>query len=276
MIKIKKINKEIVKPVKLPTHDPKDILGGQIFPNLNSNIFLLAKKQSGKTCTIFHILQKCVNKNTTVYIFASTVFNDPTWLEIVKWLKKKKIPYKRFTSIFNDEGQNIVTDLVNELTNKQKQKANDEEDENNNNYDDWLMFDSDEEEEEEKEKKPKKIAPEYFLIFDDLSDELSNKSIPTLVKKNRHFTMKMLFSSQYYHDLSKPARTNLDYILLYPHIPEEKLELLHKESDMATSYPIFQKLYNHATKENYNFLYCDLRKHKFRKNLNSEYEIPEN
>ena len=73
----------------------------------------------------------------------------------------------------------------------------------------------------------------YIIIFDDLSNELKDKEIEFLAKWNRHFKAKVIYSSQYFHDLSKGARSQIDYILMYPKIPNEKIVLVWKELNLS-------------------------------------------
>jgi hypothetical protein len=114
MIKLKQINNEIVKPIKLQTLDIKKIKGHCVLPDPFCNVFLVAKKRSGKTNAIFKILKSCANKYTSVIIFASTVYKDDNWIEIVKYLNKKKIPVETHISIFDDD-INQVEELVESL-----------------------------------------------------------------------------------------------------------------------------------------------------------------
>lgn len=264
MIQIHKINNQKVCPIKTNCVDPDKIKGFELFPELYSNIFLLAKKKSGKTSTIFTILKKCCTKLTTVYIFASTVNKDPNWLHIIEWLEKKGINVICNTSIM-DGNKNNLDLLIQELGNPEEKK----EDKIKSKI---ISFGDDSN--DEKKNKPKKTAPEYTLIFDDLSTELSNKSIPALLKKNRHYKMKIIISSQYYNDIPKDGRQQLDYILLFPKIPNDKLEMVYSESDIGIiPYPIYMRAYEDATKEKYNFLYIDLRDEQMRKNFSHAYKI---
>jgi hypothetical protein len=67
------------------------------------------------------------------------------------------------------------------------------------------------EEQEPKQKKDKKIAPEIIFVFDDLSTELRDNDISTLIKKHRHFKTKVIYSSQYVNDLTPDSRNNTDF-----------------------------------------------------------------
>ena len=81
MIRIKRINNEDVAPVNFVdvVNDPRPIRGGDIFPEIYSNIFFCARKKSGKTCAIAHIIDKCSTTETRVIAFVSTLQRDPTY-----------------------------------------------------------------------------------------------------------------------------------------------------------------------------------------------------
>jgi hypothetical protein len=108
-----------------------------------------------KTSTIFKILQKCSNKNTKLIVFASTIFKDQNWISIVKYFEEKNIHIEIYTSIFDEDSENLIQNLINTLdleeqTEEKKPKPKS------------IIFDN--EEQKEKVYKPKKIGPEYFCI----------------------------------------------------------------------------------------------------------------
>ena len=172
------------------------------------------------------------------------------------------INIETYTSIFEENGENLIQQLINNLGLEEKEEKKPK-------MKSILFNESD----EEKEYKPKKIAPELMIVFDDMSSELLNKYVGVLLKQNRHYKAKVIISSQYYNDISKQTRQNLDYLLMFGKIPIEKLEKIYPELDLSIPFTIFLKLYMHATKDKYNFLYIDLREEKLRKNFNKQYYI---
>src|SRR5690625_4115123 len=110
MITCKKVNNLTVKPVKLNKPNKKDIKGGEL-ADLYANIFLLAKKKSGKTSLINTLLKNFITKETEVIIFASTVEIDPTWRKIVEKLEKNGNNVITYQSV-NDNGINQVHELT--------------------------------------------------------------------------------------------------------------------------------------------------------------------
>ena len=77
----------------------------------------------------------------------------------------------------------------------------------------YILTEEDEPKELEKPKKEKE--PDYICIFDDLSGELKDRTIPYFLKKNRHFPCLCILSSQYWFNLAKNAQNQVDYMLMF-------------------------------------------------------------
>ena len=174
--------------------------------------------------------------------------------------------------MFDDNGSNIIDDLVSDLKQEAKEKELDVKKEEKRPL---LIFnlDSDSEEEEVKPRKSKYKSPKYFIILDDLSNELKTKSLINLFKMHRHFKMKIAASSQYFLDLDPQSRKQMDYCLVFKGEPDDKLKQLHRDFDLSIEFELFKDLYLNATEQKYNFLYIDIREGKFRKNFNKEYDL---
>lgn len=267
MLTIKQINNEKVKPIKLPKVDNDSIKGYNIIPDLYCNIFLCAKKRSGKTNVIFKILKDCTNKLTKVIIFASTIHKDANYGEIIKWMNRKKMDYELHTSVFED-GKNILSKILSEMGN-----PDDDEKEEKPKLK-YIMFDDSDE--DEYIYKPKKIAPEYLFIFDDVSTDLKNPIINNLLKTNRHYKSKVILSSQYPNDLMPEARKQIDIWIIFKGHSTDKLELIHKDMDTSVSFPKFYDIYKNAIEGQYNFLLYDKTTNMFRRNFNMQYLTNDN
>jgi hypothetical protein len=139
----------------------------------------------------------------------------------------------------------------------------------------WGKFDKEVEEkkEERKERKPKKLGCEYIFVFDDLGSDLRHPSITQLCKIGRHYKAKLIFSSQYLHDLSNSAIKNIDVCLIFKSFNREKLLVLFEGLDLSCSFEQFVEMYHDATYTPFNFLYVDCREGSFRRNFNEEYVI---
>ncbi len=284
MIRIKKINKEKITPVKLPKLKPENIKGYDLFPNVYSNLFILGRKHSGKSTVIFKILKKCADKDTKLYIFSSTVYKDPTWIHIVKHFKTKGNPIEIYTSM-KDDGENHLKNIIEtlnieaeleqaEIEKEEEEKNNPEEEKINYIKVDPYNEDSESDSDKKKKKRKKKlIAPEIIFVFDDQGTLLRSTDVANLLKLHRHYKSKSIISSQYIHDIHPSSMRQLDYLLAFANITDEKIDKVHEGLDLPINADLFKKLYYHATSKKYNFLYIDINNTKFRINFNQEYQV---
>lgn len=74
-----------------------------LFDVLYPNIFLCAKKHSGKTMLIYNMLRKVVGKNTDLYIFCSTATRDPTWKQMIEEFEGKGNKVEVFDGIYDSK-----------------------------------------------------------------------------------------------------------------------------------------------------------------------------
>jgi len=236
---LKKINN--VK-VKLPDNvncnfDVKKVKGKELFEEPYANIYICAKKKSGKSTVIDNIIKKCIDKDTRIYIFCSTVHKDVSWLATKKWLDENDIYYETHQSLKDTDGTDILKEIMNDLT------LEDEDEEEKQPKMSAIKVDNDEDE-DEKPRKKRKIVCENMFIFDDISSEIkTNKSVKSLLKQNRHTKSKVIISSQYVNDLPPESRLQMDYWLIFKGIKEDKLEIIYKDSDTNIDYEKFIELY---------------------------------
>ena len=116
-------------------------------------------------------------------------------------------------------------------------------------------------------------SPEYIIILDDISHELKMPSVSSLLKKNRHYKLKVIISSQYIKDLKPEALKQMDYFLMFKGLTEDKIQKIHDDGDLAVDLDTLQKVYADATKEQFGFLYVDTRNDLYRKNFDKMYII---
>lgn len=280
MFQLEKINNEKVKPIKLEKVEQSKVKGGCLF-DLYSNIFICAKKKSGKTSLISTIIKKCSDKHSRFVIFASTVDSDPTWIHIVKSLKKRGNEVQTYTSI-KEQKVDLLQDILNELKEQAQQKRIEEEERENKKQEGCeckkplSVFDDEEEEEEKehKQRKPKKLAPEIFFILDDLGQQLRYPSVSQLLKTHRHYKSTCLLSSQYVHDLSVEARKQIDYFIAFKGHSLDKMEIIYKDLDLSVlDFEDFMKIYHDATEKPFSFLFVNVRTEEMRRNLMYKYNI---
>lgn len=261
-LKFKKINNEKVKPIVFP-EDIEKTKKNKLFDEEFPNIFLCAKKKSGKTSVIFKILKECVSKNTNIVVFCSTVYKDKTWIEIVKYFKKKKIPIITYQSIY-DDGYNQVEQLINHLKNTNIEKEDHEKQPIPKQKLILTGFVT------EGSKPKKEPIQDYIVIFDDLGNEIGDPYVSQFLKVNRHLRCKNVLSSQFLTDIKPVARKQIDIWILFGGHSIEKLEMVYKDADLNIEFDEFLKIYKEVTKDKFNFLYIDSVNSEFRKNFDSQ------
>lgn len=284
MIRLKNINNEVVKPVQVGAGiDPSKVKGANLIPELYANVFICAKKKSGKTQVIFKLLKSKIGKDTKVYFFVSTFYKDPLYQIMGKMLKAKDIEYEVFTSLLEGKAD-LLKEVLDEILNGQKGEGHEDDfkDDDEPGEKSCLSFVKIDEDPlaqegtgEKKPRKPAKLSPEIIFIFDDLSTQLRAPSISTLLKFHRHIKSLVIISSQYPNDLEPASLQQCDVLMLFKGHPVDKIRKLHKDVDLSISLPLFERLYHDATKDKYNFLYVDTRNERYRKNFNKEYKFPE-
>ena len=265
-MKTEKINNFEVKTIPKKAVDKKDILGSDLFDEIYCNVFLCAKKKSGKTNVIYNIVKKCCNKETTVYVFCPTHEKDVNWVAIKEMLDNKDIPNEFYTSI---KENNNLKELIEKLQKEENVEESSEEEEEEK----ICSFEEDKYKVKIKKKKPKKISNKYLIIFDDISTELQDKNVSQLLKTNRHYKSKVLISSQWVHDIAPMSRRQIDTYILFGGLNNDKLEKVFENADLNIEFDVFLELYKDATKDKYNFFYVDSSNCTYRKNFNIKYIV---
>lgn len=284
-IKLKTINETKISKVKTDDNKNTEIKGYDYFSEPYSNIFLLAKKKSGKTTLIYNILKNCGLKNyTKVIIICSTVNKDATYEKIKELCDKNFINNEYYDDIINDDGNNVVEDFIrNQKANsKIKQEKTPDKIDIQGGALKYIKFtpleiekhkEISEIEEDQKIETKNILAPEFIIVIDDLGAETRNKHITQLLKTNRHYKCKVILSSQNLEDLQPAAIRNLDYILLFGGIPSEKLEKIREQILLDIDENKLIEIYKLITNKKYNFLYIDIRNELLRENFNKLIEI---
>lgn len=278
MFKTQKINNIVVSlPPELKNVDTRTIKGANYLSENYCTVFLSAAKKSGKTVAIFNLLKNCTGKNTHVIFFVSTFYSDKTYEAMKIMLDNSNIQYTIFTDLKDEDGNHIEL-LVEQLKEEAKQRFVDEEEKKNKpkkrKKEPVFFYPSQSDDEEEvKIRKTKYQAPDYIIIFDDLSDRLKDRSIDVLIKKHRHYRTKIICGSQYYLDIGKGARANIDYLLLFKGVSEEKLKQIHHDKALPIKFDVFKEIYQQATSKPYSFLYIDRVNDEYRINFNEKIEL---
>ena len=258
----KQLNAIEIKPVKVPKQKKKDILGYDMFPVQYSNIFITARKNSGKSNLVYRIVENCTNRYTKVLILAATVNKDPVYKKLIKMLTKRNIDTVASTDFMVDGIDLLAEFMANNTGEKPAEKQEEK-----------LKLDLFPEPPQPRKSNKKAIEPNYLVILDDLGTECRHPSVTQLLKTNRHYHAKVIVSSQQVTDLDPASRRQLDYMLLLGGIPRDKLTLIYNSGDFNITLDEFVSLYGDATSVKYSFLYCDITGGTYRKNFNKQYSV---
>ena len=247
--------------------DSRPIKGEELFSEVYANIFICAKKNSGKTSTIYKIIKSCSVKGVTkVYAFVSTIHKDNNWIAIKELCKNKGFEFHGYTSL--KDGEDVLESLITSLQEEPVEEIDKDEPKQKN----VLLVSDDDDEVETKRPRSKYRASEYIFVFDDLSTELKSKSLVALTKKNRHYKSKCIISSQYLNDILPEMRLQMDYWLVFAGQNDAKLEEIYRNADLSITFEQFKRIYAIATDERYSFLYIS-RDGEFRKNFSHKIEL---
>lgn len=293
-MKITKINNFKVKPIKVKKDDRISV-GHQLFPQVYNSSFLCAKTKSGKTTALLRILENCAGKKTKFIVFCSTIYKDKLWKEFRKLIKIKNkiierrnikreeqdkeplplIEFQPFTSLYDYDEKGREINLLFHLVKKLEDEGYDSESESESESEEEnsILVNNDKRRKIKKEKEEKYISPEYIIVLDDLSNELKSPHLVSLLKKSRHNRLQIIISSQYYHDLLPAGRMQLDYILLWKNMPDEKLKIVYADSNLPIDEETFIKLYHTITDGTFDFMYIDKGTAQIRKNFDELIEI---
>ena len=264
------------------------------FPMSQPNIALIAKKKSGKSNLIYHLMRNIVGKKTKIYIFCSTANRDPTWKQMIKELENKGNDVEVYTSLYTTrmngkrkQNVNRLEELVNSWIDEEKPKRKKKKTKGGSKDEKRItnvfqrkitfsdlpehhiahtLFPNKEEPRKEKEKEPEKgrqrggrIYSDKIIIFDDLSEQIKDPMIPALLKKNRHYKATCIVSSQFPNDITPSARSQFDIVMAWAGHNANKVEVIRRMCDTDLDEDEFYKVYKEATNEPYSFLYANCR-----------------
>jgi hypothetical protein len=262
------VNNYKVKPVDIPTVSTDNILGHQLFPSIFPNIFLCAKKKSGKTSVIFNIVEQCIDERTKVFLFSPTCDRDPTYVALQVRLRERGVPCITHDSILRG-GESLIDVILHELRALDRVATITTSDNATTRH--TLDFGPPASERQVAGVPVKPLAPLFLFIFDDISNDLRHRSVSTLLKCNRHYKAMCIISSQYLTDLTPASIKQLDYMLLFKSFSADKLEAIHRHLDLAVDLDKFIQMYTHATTPAYSFLYVNSREEEYRQNFDKKY-----
>lgn len=296
MLPTKKVSQQDIV-VDRPTQQVVSVKGGDWFPEVYANIFLLAKKKSGKTTAVANILRHTAGRRTKFVFVVSTINKDEIWLKIVKYWKRKGHAVATYDEI-GERRDNVIRQWLAERKMEAEEEQAEKEAKENGEYkppvdqaprvhmmggsgktnvEEYRQQRAQEREQKREEqgvvKKKHKLYPEWIVVCDDLGDAMRHPDITQLLKTNRHYKAKVILSSQFIHDLMPAALTQLDYVLAFGRIPEVKVRSLAKILNLDITEDQLWMLYSDATSKKHQFLYIDTRFEVYRRGFTQQYQL---
>ena len=250
MYHTKTINNFEVEPVKVDEEKQEHILGYDMFPILYNNIFLIAKKKSGKSNVIYNILDKGANRKSSILFFVPTFHRDAVYIKMAEMLDRKKINYKVFSDIIED-GVNILDDIIKELEAPEEQETPAITQPIKN------MFGLVKPPKPPRISKSIKKAPRHIIILDDCGQSLKNSAVTKILKINRHLFARIIISSQHQGDMYQQAFRQCDNLIIFRGLSNniEKLHQIYSNADLSIEFEEFIRIYRFATEKPFSFLY---------------------
>lgn len=233
-----------IRPLENKDNDVKK--KNQLFSHPYSNIALIAKKNSGKTSLINHILKRLANKKTFVLIVCPTAHKDPGWRQILDMLDSKDVTYETLSSYneTDEETSESAFDLfINYMQSVDTQDM------------------------------PENKKPRFIIVSDDMGQANRDKRVASLMKKNRHLKLNFIISSQWGTDLSPDSISQIDQCFLSRGNNQQKLQHITSKLDIPIEFDLFHEIYKEATEKPYSFLRIDVRSNKYYVGFSHEIRI---
>lgn len=284
-LQLKRINNYEVEGPPMPRLPDLPAKGSHLCLTCYANIYLCAKRKSGKTWALYNLIKECIGKDTKVIIFCSTIYKDPVWLGIRNWLEEHEIDVTIYTSLYPD-GKDVLAELVADLNEEAEEREKEQKElkESGNKkpedkpddietimekirtygMDGYLEMSL---QEKKKPKKKKFLEPEYCIVLDDIGNQLKTPSLLALLTWNRHYRSKVIVSSQYLCHLLPESRKMIDVFMIFKGHPEAKLKAIYEDADVNIPFEDFERLYKKSTKHQHSFLYMDTERGEYRKNF---------
>ncbi len=230
MPKQKKVNLEIDLSLDVPYKNKIEI-----HPNLPTIPFYLLSEgagNSGKTlCTVSLVSNYKSYFKESTFIFTNS--RCPTLMKMAKKFKAKV-----FDDIYSPNGSNRVEQIL------KKQEMREESD---------------------------LPVKNVLLIFDDFisNSELNKRrgSLTKLFSMARHFQVSMVFTSQSWTLIPSPVRRMATDVIAFSTSNNKELKSLADELCNFVTEEEWKVIFEFATKEKHNFLYCQILKKRFLKNF---------
>ena len=105
------------------------------------------------------------------------------------------------------------------------------------------------------------VLPQFLIVCDDLADlkqVVRGDLLSSIFIRGRHFGCACIVLTQRYRLLDQNLRTNANALIFFRARNGKDVEALVEENSALTDKETLFRLYDHATREKFSFLYIDL------------------
>jgi hypothetical protein len=247
----------VVQPVECKKEDDAalPIKGEFLFPgvSLYGSVFLAGSSGLGKTTTLAHILPRTTQKHDQVYIMSATIHVDPIWQQITEDLEKRKVHCVKFDSLYGSDGRtNVLEGLLKTFADMDQGDETPKVD----NVPIWIATNHTQVKDKVVKKKKKKFQTPYrTLVLDDLSSkELRSQAILDVLRRSRHFKVKVYISSQAILAILPASMQQLSVICVWKGMSEHYMKELHSRISCSIPWEDFYALYREITDIKHQFM----------------------
>lgn len=237
------------------------------------SLLIVAPKGSGKTNLICNLITNHYrNYFHKILIISPTVNNDPKW-DLVKKMRGIVRENKRLEKVLRDKEPTAkVPKIVFDDAETERKHTGDGGDKKftGEMKDEWFFPNMDDlqgylqEQQETIHKvkakigeKAKFVADRMLVVLDDQAGQFPGGNTPmtNYVIRHRHYSSSVIVVTQAYKAIPKTIRTNMNSLILFEIGNQSELMAIYEEFNDQLSQESWFRLYRHATRDPYCFLY---------------------
>lgn len=262
-----------IRPIKVDEKLKHPDVAHEVLPQHEFSMLIVAPKGSGKTNLICNmILNLYKGYFHKILIISPTVNNDEKW-DVVKKAKHVLKENKRLEKYLGP-GQDGPPVKVPKIVFKQNEDKSDRKEKNFDGKipEEWFFSDMEDlfphlseqqntinQLREKLDERAKYVANRLLIVLDDQAGlfQVGNSPMTNYVIRHRHYSSSLIVVTQAYKAIPKTIRTNMNAYVLFEIGNQAEIQSIYEENNQQLDQKTWNKLYRHAVKEPFNFLYMN-------------------